>query len=107
MAAVDDPRPPEAARRTDPRDLASLRDARREAADFGVDLALLDANLALTPAERLAAHGALIRLAERGRLQTLTPEQRDRLARREMLEEIRAYGFDEVIALYEAMTPDP
>lgn len=84
----------------------NARRARKEAADFGVDLALLDADLARSPAERLRANAALVGLAVRARRQTLTPEQRARLERREMLEEIYAYGFDEVIALYEAMTPD-
>lgn len=82
------------------------RRARQEAAEFGVDLALLEANLARTPAQRLAANAALLRLAERARSQTLGPAERERLARHEMIEEIRAYGFDEVIARYEAMTPD-
>ena len=39
----------------------SVRD---EAARFGIDLALLDANLAQTPAERLSELTAMIRLAE-------------------------------------------
>ncbi len=84
----------------------NARRARREAAEFGVDLALLDAELARSPAERLRANDALVGLAVRARRQTLTTEQRVRLGRREMLEEIRAYGFDEVIALYASMTPD-
>lgn len=84
----------------------NARRSRREAADFGVDLELLDAELARSPAERLRANAALVGLAVRARRQTLTAEQRVRLERREMLEEIRAYGLDEVIALYEAMTPD-
>jgi hypothetical protein len=79
--------------------------ARQEAAEFGIDLAQLDANLAMTPAERLAANDAFMRLAERARSQTLSPEQRERLARAEMLEELHAYGFEDVIALYEAMEP--
>lgn len=100
---LDDPRMDNA--RTTQADNA--RRARQEAADFGVDLALLDADLARSPAERVGANDALVGLAVRARRQTLTAEQRERLARREMLEEIRAYGFDEVVALYEAMTPDP
>ena len=84
----------------------NARRARSEAADFGVDLALLDADLARSPAERLSANAALVALAVRARRQMLTAEQRARLEHREMLEEIRAYGFDEVIARYESMTPD-
>lgn len=84
----------------------AARRARLEAAEFGVDLSLLDAELARSPAERLRANEALVRLAARARHQTLTALQRERLERREMLEEIRAYGFDEVIAQYDAMTPD-
>lgn len=84
----------------------STHGARREAVDFGVDLSLLDAELARSPAERLRANEALIGLAMRARRQTLTDAQRERLERREMLEEIHAYGFDEVIALYESMTAD-
>ena len=67
-----------------------MRQARREAADFGVDLALLDAELARSPAERLRANEALVGLAVRARRHTLTAEQRTRIERHEMLEEIRA-----------------
>ncbi len=84
----------------------SASQARREAEHFGVDLALLDTERARTPAERLEANEALVALAMRARRQTLTIEQRMRIERRDMLEEIRAYGFDEVIERYESMTPE-
>ena len=48
--------------------------ARQEAAEFGIDLAQLDANLAMTPAERLAANDAFMRLAERARSQSAMEE---------------------------------
>lgn len=77
--------------------------AREQAAAFGIDLALLDANLRLTPDGRLAELEAMIRLSDELQQQTLTPQQRDRLERRAMLEEIRAYGFGGDLALWEGL----
>lgn len=82
--------------------------ARDEAAAFGVDLALLDANLRLTPERRLLELDALIGLSEELQSQTLTPDQRDRLERRAMVEELRAYGFEGDLPRWEALgRPDP
>lgn len=78
--------------------------AREEAAAFGIDLALLDSNLRRTPEERLAQLEAMTRLSDQMQAQTLTPDQRRRLERRAMLEEVRAYGFEEDLALYAALT---
>jgi hypothetical protein len=78
---------------------------REAAAEFGIDLALLDANLARTPAERLAELAAMIRLVEAMQDRTLSAEQRARLRRREMAAELLAYGFEEELARYDAMTP--
>jgi len=78
---------------------------REAAAAFGIDLALLDANLARTPAERLAELAAMSRLVEAMQAGTLSAEQRAGLRRREMIAELLAYGFEDELARYEAMTP--
>lgn len=88
---------------SEPSRIERAQRARLEAADFGIDIGLLEANLALSPAERLRANEASLRIAARARSQTLGVQQRERLARSQILEEIRAYGFDEVIARYDAL----
>ena len=77
--------------------------ARDDAHEFGIDLALLDANLRLTPRESLAQLACALRWIERVQADTLTPAERERLERRAMLEELTAYGFTEDLARYEAM----
>ena len=79
--------------------------ARDQASAFGIDLALLDANLRLTPDERLAELDALSRLSEEMQAQTLTAEQRTRLEWRAMLEELQAYGFGADLRLWDALGP--
>lgn len=69
--------------------------ARDQAAAFGIDLELLRSNLELTPDQRLKKLASMMRFAERLRAQALTPEQRSRLERASMIEEVQAYGFED------------
>lgn len=74
-----------------------------EAAAFGIDVSLLEANLRLTPQERLIELQAMLQLSEALQAQTLTLAQRDRLERRAMIEEVRAYGCEEDLRRLEAL----
>lgn len=46
----------EASRQSKPKELAGQSDAIREAVEYGIDISLLRANLALSPAERMRRH---------------------------------------------------
>ena len=62
--------------------------ALREAIEFGIDISLLESNLALTPAQRIRQLTAMNRLQWEIRMRTLTPEERERLDARELAEKL-------------------
>ena len=62
------------------------RDPSQEAIDFGVDITLLEANLRLTPAERIRELVAMNRFREDMQSRTLSPEMRRRLEDAELRE---------------------
>jgi hypothetical protein len=64
------------------------------AVDFGIDISLLESNLALSPAERVRELVAMNRLHAEIQARTLTPEERARLDELE-LQELVAYLGDE------------
>ena len=56
----------------------------QRAIEFGIDVTLLEANLALTPAERLRELVAMNRLHEQIQSRTLTRAQREEIDAREL-----------------------
>ena len=56
----------------------------QRAIEFGIDVTLLEANLALTPAERLRGLVAMNRLHEQIQSRTLTPARRSEIDSREL-----------------------
>jgi hypothetical protein len=58
----------------------------RAAIEFGVDISLLESNLALTPAQRIQELVAMNRLHMQIQMRTLTPEERARLDALELAE---------------------
>lgn len=60
--------------------------ALREAIEFGIDISLLESNLALTPAQRIQELVAMNRLHMQIQMRTLTPEERARLDALELAE---------------------
>jgi hypothetical protein len=58
----------------------------RAAIEFGIDISLLDSNLALTPAQRIQELVAMNRLHTQIQMRTLTPEERARLDALELAE---------------------
>lgn len=58
----------------------------RAAIEFGIDISLLESNLALTPAQRIQELVAMNRLHTQIQMRTLTPEERARLDALELAE---------------------
>ncbi len=56
----------------------------QRAIDFGIDVTLLEANLELTPAQRLRELVAMNRLHEQIQSRTLTPARREAIDAREL-----------------------
>jgi hypothetical protein len=60
--------------------------ALRAAIEFGIDISLLESNLALTPAQRIQELVAMNRLHMQIQMRTLTPEESARLEALELTE---------------------
>jgi len=63
------------------------------ALELGIDVSLLEANLRLTPAERLQAHLRQLRLQESLQAANLSVEQRQAIELRRLREKLARYGL--------------
>lgn len=62
------------------------------ALELGIDVTLLEANLRLTPAERLQAHMRQLRLQKRLQAANLSAEQLRAIERKALQEKLERYG---------------